>query len=128
MVTLEFIGTTGHLINFYITLCSLRIYLSYFPNINIYYQPMTTIRWLVDPYFGFISGLFPDTPMIDFSAIFAFMMLDLTRDWCFATAARNKLPVLPLAVQQFGHTLGHLWLNVNLFLDGLIDKVFPGLG
>lgn len=121
LVFLELIGTLGHILTWYICCCSLRIYLNYFPNINVYYQPMTSLRYITDPYFGFWAGVFPDTPMIDFSTILAFLTLDMVRDWCFLVTSRNQI-ILPEAIKQ----VIHFAQTINMYLDGLIDKVFPG--
>jgi YggT family protein len=49
---------------FYIVLLTIRVYLTWFPNINFYVQPFSSLGKMTDPYLRLFRGIIP--PLIGF--------------------------------------------------------------
>ena len=59
-------GIAGFL-KFYIVMLTLRVYLTWFPNINFYSQPFDTLGRMTDPYLRLFRGILP--PQLGFDLI-----------------------------------------------------------
>jgi|TARA_B100000767_G_scaffold45267_1_gene39603 YggT family protein len=64
----------------YTVLLTFRLYCSWFPNINMYYQPFSTVGTMTNFYLRFWRSFMPPQMLIDTSPIFAFWILDLMVD------------------------------------------------
>jgi YggT family protein len=78
-------GLAGFL-KFYMALLTIRIYLTWFPNLNFYTQPFYSIAKMTDPYLRVFRGIFPPLIGIDLSPIIAFLLLSFLIDVCTNTA------------------------------------------
>jgi YggT family protein len=67
-------GLAGFL-KFYTTLLTLRVYITWFPNFNMYHQPFVTLGKITDPYLRLFRGLLPVFIGIDLSPLLAFVFL-----------------------------------------------------
>lgn len=56
--------------------CTIRIYSSWFLNVNPYTQPMTTLIRMTDPYLRLFRGIAPLVFNIDISPMVAFLCLN----------------------------------------------------
>ena len=72
-------GFIGFL-KFYIILLTLRVYLTWFPNINMYMQPFVTLGKMTDPYLRIFRGFIPPLLSLDLSALVAFICLTFLID------------------------------------------------
>jgi len=70
-----FCGGIVGFIKFYIIILTLRIYLTWFPNINFYDQPFVTLGKMTDPYLRVFRGIIPELLGFDMSPILAFLLL-----------------------------------------------------
>ena len=75
-----FAGITGFL-KFYLILLTLRIYITWFPNINIYTQPFSTLGRMTDFYLRIFRGLIPTIFSIDLSPILGFLFINFLIDF-----------------------------------------------
>ena len=57
-------GLSGFL-KFYMTLLTIRIYLTWFPNINFFTQPFYSIAKVTDPYLRIFRGIIPSIMSFD---------------------------------------------------------------
>lgn len=64
-------------IQIYTLLLFVRILLSWFPNIDWYNQPFSTLSQLTDPYLNVFRSIIPPIGGIDISPILAFFALQL---------------------------------------------------
>ena len=74
-----FSGIVGFL-KFFNTLLTLRIYITWFPNFNMYHQPLYTVTKMTDPYLKLFRGLLPTFIGIDLSPLLAFVFLSTVTD------------------------------------------------
>jgi YggT family protein len=65
---------------FYIVLLTIRVYLTWFPNINFYIQPFSSIGKMTDPYLRLFRGLIPPLLGFDLSPLLAFLFLTFLID------------------------------------------------
>lgn len=65
---------------FYIVACTLRIYISWFPNINVFNQPFSTLDKLTSPYMKIFRGIIPPLLGFDLSPLMAFGLLTFLID------------------------------------------------
>jgi|TARA_B100001989_G_scaffold247550_1_gene219903 YggT family protein len=65
---------------FYIVLLTIRVYLTWFPNINFYVQPFSSIGKMTDPYLRLFRGLIPPLLGFDLSPLLAFLFLTFLID------------------------------------------------
>jgi YggT family protein len=72
-------GIAGFL-KFYTTLLTLRVYVTWFPNFNMYHQPLYTLGKITDPYLRLFRGLLPTFIGIDLSPLLAFVFLTTLGD------------------------------------------------
>jgi YggT family protein len=73
------VGIYG-LLRFYQMTLILRIYLSWFPSINLYSQPFFTLVKLTNPYLRLWRGVMPPIGPIDFSALIGFLVISFAED------------------------------------------------
>ena len=67
-------GLSGFL-KFYMTLLTIRIYLTWFPNINFFTQPFYSIGKVTDPYLRIFRGIIPSIMSFDMSPLLGFMLI-----------------------------------------------------
>jgi YggT family protein len=72
-------GMVGFL-KFYIVMLTLRVYLTWFPNINFYTQPFASIGKMTDPYLRLFRGILPPLIGFDLSPLLAFIFLTFLID------------------------------------------------
>ena len=72
-------GLVGFL-KFYIILLTLRVYLTWFPNINIYAQPFSSLGKITDPYLRLFRGILPPLIGLDLSPLLSFIFLTFLID------------------------------------------------
>jgi len=72
-------GIVGFL-KFYIVLLTIRVYLTWFPNINFYTQPFSSIGKMTDPYLRLFRGIIPPLLGFDLSPLLAFLFLTFLID------------------------------------------------
>lgn len=72
-------GFVGFL-KFYIILLTLRVYLSWFPNINIYSQPWVSLGKITDPYLRLFRGILPALFAFDLSPLLGFIFITFLID------------------------------------------------
>ena len=73
-------GFAGFL-KFYTLLLTLRIYCTWFPNINLYTQPFLSLKKMTDPYLLVFRGLIPNILGFDLSPILGFLLLTCLQDF-----------------------------------------------
>ena len=71
---------------FYQIALILRLYLTWFPNLNIYSQPFFTLVKLTNPYLRIWRGVMPPVGALDFSPIMGFMIISFMEDICATLA------------------------------------------
>ena len=64
----------------YIILVTLRVYLTWFPNVNFFEQPFFSLCKLTDPFLRLFRGLIPAIVGFDISPILAFLLLQFLLD------------------------------------------------
>jgi YggT family protein len=84
-------GIAGFL-KFYQLLATIRIYCSWFPNINMYMQPFLSLKKLTDPFLLIFRGLIPNILGFDLSPILGFLLLTSLQDICNSIVGINGLP------------------------------------
>ena len=72
-------GLAGFL-KFYIVALTLRVYLTWFPNINFYVQPFSSLGKMTDPYLRLFRGIIPPLIGFDLSPLLAFIFLTFLMD------------------------------------------------
>ena len=72
-------GFAGFL-KFYIIALTLRVYLTWFPNINIYTQPFSSLGKMTDPYLRLFRGILPPLIGFDLSPLLGFIFLTFLID------------------------------------------------
>ncbi|MCW5316449.1 YggT family protein [Nostoc sp. KVJ3] len=71
------INTLSSFIQIYTILLIIRVLLTWFPNINWYNQPFTTLSQITDPYLNLFRSIIPPLGGIDFSAMLAILLLQI---------------------------------------------------
>ena len=72
-------GLAGFL-KFYIVALTLRIYLTWFPNINFFTQPFSSLGKMTDPYLRLFRGIIPPLLGFDVSPLLGFSLLTFLID------------------------------------------------
>ena len=72
----------SYFLDFYLTCIELRFCISWFLNINPYFEPFNTLWTWTDPFFNFGRGMYPKVFMMDFSTVINYAALDLLRQAC----------------------------------------------
>ena len=67
-------------LKFYIVMLTLRVYLTWFPNINFYSQPFDTLGRMTDPYLRLFRGILPPLLGFDLSPLLGFSLLTFLVD------------------------------------------------
>ena len=80
-ITIEIIcGSLSFALKFYMILLTIRVYLSWFPNINMYEQPFSTLGKLTNFYLKLFRGIVPPIFGFDISIILGFLFLACLQD------------------------------------------------
>jgi YggT family protein len=85
LITTVCSGLAGFL-KFYIALLTLRVYLTWFPNLNFYTQPFYSLGKMTDPYLRVFRGIIPPLIGLDLSPLLGFILLTFLIDF-FSSAA-----------------------------------------
>ena len=80
VLIITFCKSLAGFFKFYIIACTIRIYISRFPNINIYTQPFSTLEKLTGPYMRIFRGIIPPLLGFDLSPLMAFGLLTFLID------------------------------------------------
>ena len=64
----------------YIIMLTLRVYLTWFPNINFYTQPFSSLGKMTDPYLRLFRGIIPPLLGFDVSPLLGFSLLTFLID------------------------------------------------
>jgi len=80
-------GIAGFL-KFYIILLTIRVYLTWFPNINFYTQPFASISKMTDPYLRIFRGIVPNLIGFDLSPLLGFMLVTFLIDFFSSLSIR----------------------------------------
>jgi YggT family protein len=75
-------GSTVVFLKIYTVILSFRLYASWFPNINLYDQPFSTVASMTNFYIRFWRKLVPFTFILDLSPVFGFWAIDTIVDLC----------------------------------------------
>lgn len=67
-------------LKFYIVALTLRVYLSWFPNINFFCQPFSSLGKMTDPYLRLFRGIVPPLLGFDLSPLLGFSLLTFLID------------------------------------------------
>ena len=78
---LTFFARIVGFLKFYLVLLTLRIYITWFPNINNYTQPFSTLGKMTDFYLRVFRGLVPAIFGIDLSPILGFLFINFLIDF-----------------------------------------------
>ena len=65
---------------FYIVALTLRVYLTWFPNINFFTQPFSTLGKMTDPYLRLWRGILPPIMGFDLSPLMGFSLITFLID------------------------------------------------
>ncbi|MEH1834722.1 MAG: YggT family protein [Nostoc sp.] len=71
------INTLATFIQIYTLLLIIRVLLTWFPNINWYNQPFTTLSQITDPYLNLFRSIIPPLGGMDFSPMLAIILLQI---------------------------------------------------
>ena len=77
---------------FYFIAISFRIYISWFPNINIYSQPFIILSRMTDPYLRLFRGIIPPLFGFDISPLLGFMLMTGLIDITSSVTSGGTLP------------------------------------
>ncbi len=72
-------GFAGFL-KFYIIMLTLRVYLTWFPNLRFYDQPLLTLGKMTDPYLRVFRNIIPPLLSFDLSPLLGFSLLTFLID------------------------------------------------
>ena len=72
----------SYFLDFFLTCVEIRFCVSWFLNINPYFEPLDTLWTFTDPFFNFGRGMYPKLFMLDLSSIFNYQILDYLRQAC----------------------------------------------
>jgi len=72
-------GIIGFL-KFYMAILTIRIYLTWFPNINFFVQPFYSLGKMTDPYLRLFRGIIPTIFSFDLSPLLAFGFITFLLD------------------------------------------------
>mgnify|MGYP001306584997 CR=1 FL=1 len=72
-------GLAGFL-KFYMVMLTLRVYLTWFPNINFFDPPFSTLGKMTDPYLRVFRGIIPPLIGFDLSPLLGFILLTFLVD------------------------------------------------
>tara|TARA_B100000780_G_scaffold277510_1_gene248376 strand:- start:5710 stop:5988 length:279 start_codon:yes stop_codon:yes gene_type:complete len=73
-------GLAGFL-KFYMILLTIRVYITWFPNINLYIQPFYSIGKMTDPYLRIFRGIIPTLIGFDLSPLLGFILITFLIDF-----------------------------------------------
>ncbi|NDJ22946.1 YggT family protein [Nostoc sp. B(2019)] len=71
------ISTLATFIQIYTVLLIIRVLLTWFPTINWYNQPFTTLSQITDPYLNLFRSIIPPLGGMDFSPMLAIILLQI---------------------------------------------------
>jgi len=80
-------NSLAYFLQIYFVLILVRVLLSWFPNINWYSQPFSTLSQLVDPYLNLFRRVIPPIGGLDLSPILAIFLLQIVSQAVSTAAA-----------------------------------------
>jgi len=86
VLVLTFCSGIAGFLKFYIALLTLRVYLTWFPNLNFYTQPLYSLGKMTDPYLRVFRGIIPPLIGLDLSPLLGFFLLTFLIDFFSSTA------------------------------------------
>jgi len=90
ILILTFFGGLAGFLKFYLVLLTIRIYITWFPNFNMYSQPLYSLGKLTDPYLKIFRGLIPSFFGIDLSPLLGFLFLNFSIDFFSSISSIGK--------------------------------------
>ena len=72
VLIVTFCISLGGFFKFYMVALTLRVYLTWFPNINFFVQPFSTLAKMTDPYLRLFRGIIPPIMGFDLSPLMGF--------------------------------------------------------
>jgi len=73
-------------LRFYQATLIIRVYLGWFPSLNLYSQPFFTLVRLTNPYLRFWRGVMPAIGPLDLSPLMVFLAIGFAEDFCATLA------------------------------------------
>ncbi len=70
----------SNIIYLYLVFMTIRILLTWFPNVNFYDPPLSWLAQITDPYLNIFRSIIPPIGGMDVSPILAFLLLKVVRD------------------------------------------------
>jgi YggT family protein len=80
VLIITFCKSLGGFFKFYIVALTLRVYLTWFPNINFFTQPFSTLGKMTDPYLRLWRGILPPIMGFDLSPLMGFSLITFLID------------------------------------------------
>jgi len=78
----SFVQLLSYFLDFYVTCIEVRFCISWFLNINPYFEPINTLWLWTDPFFNFGRGSYPKFFGMDLSTLFNYQILEWLREAC----------------------------------------------
>jgi YggT family protein len=80
------LGGAAGFLKVYVVLLTLRIYMTWFVNINTYKQPFSTLARMTDPYMRVFRGIMPSMLGLDLSPVLGFFFIHWLQNFLEAAA------------------------------------------
>jgi YggT family protein len=74
------VALISKIIDLYLIFMTIRILLTWFPNVNFYDPPLSWLAQITDPYLNIFRSIIPPLGGMDVSPILAFLLLKVVRD------------------------------------------------
>jgi len=100
----------SYFLDFYMTCIEIRFCISWFLNINPYFEPFDTLWTWTDPFFNFGRGMFPKVFMVDLSTMISYQILEMIRSGCDRVFYMHKTYIgeaLSPEIQKFLETYNY---------------------
>jgi YggT family protein len=88
------IQTLSSFISIYLVLLTIRILLTWFPNVNWSSQPFAALSQVTDPYLNIFRSVLPPMAGIDFSPMLGFLLLSFVQRALMAAVPAYSFGVL----------------------------------
>ena len=81
VLILTLFGGIAGFLKFFMVLLTLRVYLTWFPNINFFTQPFYSLGKMTDPYLRVFRGILPPLLGFDLSPLLGFLLIAFLQDF-----------------------------------------------
>ena len=81
VLILTLFGGISGFLKFFMVLLTLRVYLTWFPNINFFTQPFYSLGKMTDPYLRVFRGILPPLLGFDLSPLLGFLLIAFLQDF-----------------------------------------------